>query len=488
MAGGTINGSTTSGVMLIVIVFVALSFDLLWHKIIHSLHHAYTFGRRRHHEDHEERTHKNLALSLAHRAGAEFMTLGFLAFLIFVCSQTGAFEALAELSEHTGCEEHHEHTLKLGDGDDLWLACPCSGEDWLHLAELVHMRLFIGMVFYFTIIACILRRSVLKIRQWEVTDARLAQRQRTPQAARMATAKLMKQDTDLHDLQRWHRYFISRVASWRNTRPAVFRELLSSLGLTLDQHESVAETLEAVNFFGSYLAFSVEDGVYDSIEFHPSCWVALMLIYAVFGIINAFAHVRTAWLSIVAATFLLLAMVAMWRKVDSSLAAIGQGPEVVEPERADWTTSPVRQAGLDEKTNTERIVLRSLDVAIFILTGFLSALLLGMDASWENSFRLAIAETSGILLVCVLFAAVLQHIVPLYLAIMALPPHVDEDNLATLKYVISQSFMNHSKSKQECESVLCAETGKMPSNKVTTSMNEESRVAMQATLLANDGD
>lgn len=125
--------------------------------------------------------------------------------------------------------------------------------------------------------------------------------------------------------------------------------------------------------------------------------------------------------------------------------------------------------------------MRNVDVAIFILTGFLAALLLGMEGSWEP---VTISLTAGICLGCALFASVLRYLVPQYLAIMALPPHVDEDNLATLKYAISQSRTGHAEAHPEHE----PEKGEPISSEATKSWIEEGCGAMQACLLPQDGD
>lgn len=77
------------------------------------------------------------------------MTLGFLAFCIFLFNSFGGFE---------WC---------VGNAHDHGIDLPHTSDDWLHIAEAVHMQLFLGMIIYFAIISRALRGSMVMIQKWE---------------------------------------------------------------------------------------------------------------------------------------------------------------------------------------------------------------------------------------------------------------------------------------------------------------------------------
>eukprot|EP00913_Durusdinium_trenchii_P032154 g30109.t1 len=70
---------------------------------------------------------------LMNKMGGEFMSLGFIAFMIFCSNQLGFFDFIAERLPACG---------KSATPDCVML--PYTGIDWLHLIELVHVQLFVG--------------------------------------------------------------------------------------------------------------------------------------------------------------------------------------------------------------------------------------------------------------------------------------------------------------------------------------------------------
>merc|ERR1712113_311984 len=84
--------------------------------------------------------HARLWHELAQRMQGEFMSLGFLAFIIFLLNQMGFFEILSNHfnDEASSAERFHYPVTEL---------------DWLHVAEVVHVKLFVGMLLYFALIS-----------------------------------------------------------------------------------------------------------------------------------------------------------------------------------------------------------------------------------------------------------------------------------------------------------------------------------------------
>merc|ERR1712232_1464108 len=119
-------------IILILLVCLALVFEVVWHRAVHNAEHSYRYGdlsdlvanAHIHRIGHHGEKHLQLAKELANRTGGEFMTLGFLAFCVFVFNTCEGFDWLV-----TKFPSGHFHLPKTKD-------------DWLHMVEFVHMQLF----------------------------------------------------------------------------------------------------------------------------------------------------------------------------------------------------------------------------------------------------------------------------------------------------------------------------------------------------------
>merc|ERR1719401_1292483 len=79
-------------------ILVTILFDVCWHRLGHYLdHHTYKFGDKGDDTGHE---HKQLSGVLLRKVQGEFMGLGMLALLVFLCEKQGIFDRLAELRCH----------------------------------------------------------------------------------------------------------------------------------------------------------------------------------------------------------------------------------------------------------------------------------------------------------------------------------------------------------------------------------------------------
>lgn len=84
--------------MLVVLVVLALGFETVWHHMAHQAEHSYSYGqlegfvdivtsRKARPSPYGSVQHLQLTRELVNRAGGEFMTLGFLACLVYFCRQ-----------------------------------------------------------------------------------------------------------------------------------------------------------------------------------------------------------------------------------------------------------------------------------------------------------------------------------------------------------------------------------------------------------------
>jgi hypothetical protein len=164
--------------VLMVMIPVAFVFDLVWHNISHRVERAsFVYGAGKRVGDDEESHghdphggHKKLGAILLKRMGSEFMTLGFLALLVFTSQYNGLFDALMDIVR-SGCSEDGSYDdyddRRLADGRSLGEDClhlPASGLDWFHMFEIAHFSLFGGMCLYFVLMLGFVQGGVTKIR------------------------------------------------------------------------------------------------------------------------------------------------------------------------------------------------------------------------------------------------------------------------------------------------------------------------------------
>jgi hypothetical protein len=126
------EADTVDLIVLAVLMSLAIVFEHFWRRCSRAAKRGYRFGQATgggtaidsHATPEGETGHVLLKEELVNRAAGEFMTLGFLAFCTFFCNVTGALDALAT------------HVKPAG------ITLPQTGQDWLHVIEIVHMKLF----------------------------------------------------------------------------------------------------------------------------------------------------------------------------------------------------------------------------------------------------------------------------------------------------------------------------------------------------------
>jgi len=162
--------------VLMVMIPIANVFDVVWHNISHRVEStSFVYGAQKRVEDDEDShghdphgEHKQLGAILLNRMGTEFMTLGFLALLVFSSEYNGLFDTLVDILP-AGCLEDGSYR-RLADGRSLGEDClnlPATGLDWFHMFEIVHFSLFGGMCLYFVLMFGFVRGGVRQIRCWE---------------------------------------------------------------------------------------------------------------------------------------------------------------------------------------------------------------------------------------------------------------------------------------------------------------------------------
>merc|ERR1719343_343607 len=103
---------------------IANVFGMVWHTISHRVEStSFVYGAKERVEDDEDShghdphgEHKQLGAILLNRMGTEFMTLGFLALLVFASEYNGLFDAMMDVMP-AGCSNNEYHR-RLAESED----------------------------------------------------------------------------------------------------------------------------------------------------------------------------------------------------------------------------------------------------------------------------------------------------------------------------------------------------------------------------------
>eukprot|EP00746_Dinoflagellata_sp_MGD_P150924 gnl/MRDRNA2_/MRDRNA2_82678_c0_seq1.p1 gnl/MRDRNA2_/MRDRNA2_82678_c0~~gnl/MRDRNA2_/MRDRNA2_82678_c0_seq1.p1 ORF type:complete len:656 (+),score=112.68 gnl/MRDRNA2_/MRDRNA2_82678_c0_seq1:247-1968(+) len=450
---------------------MALVFEEVWHKVSHHVQHSYKYGKlhdiahsRAHDSDHMDGhgnvRHVRLAQELVNRAGGEFMTLGFLAFCVFMFNQTGGFESVA-----SGIQKDKEHRrLASSSGghsssssdEDYW-HYPMTASDWLHLVEIVHMKLFVGMVFYFCLTSVVVRGSAQIIQKWEELRLRRLQERRLSSQGGLATEDVevssRSYDEEFARYITWRKYFFHRIVEWRDRRRTLFVQMLNRLEID----SGAANALERFSFdmeercaFSSYLSLNVEYGVRDTISVHGSTWCVVIALFTIFALLHRYAEIT---LLDIMPPFFAVCFVVLWvmhrlvkkraQQVDGwdSVKDKKDGVDVEADETsctathgsfAETSFTDGMSTKLIQRHNTEMILLRMLQVLLFLVCYTFSGTVMDIPA-WKTHPDKVLLMSSLFALLFVLLAYMLPKEIPVFLALMSLPPYVDTLNFRLLK-------------------------------------------------------
>lgn len=436
-------------VLLIVFVFIALAFEVVWHFVQHSAKHSYRYGRlhdqicneldAEEKDSHGNLKHIRLYSQLVSRMGGEFMTLGVLAFMIFVFNQAGWFKGFVTRFPSCSIDEHCFHL-------------PSTESDLLHLAELAHVKLFLGMLLYFVLIFFLVRGSVHQIQDWEKLRLRLL----SQRSGEVPTVGSNAMDKDLHKHMLWCDYFLERILGWRAERPALFQKVLEALHID-PRAEDIRRRIDERFSLSAYLALNLESGVEDSIQVHLQTWFAVIFLFSFFALLHRYAEIALMqvlpWFIAVAFALLL----AMWllnryqkRKMmqfvmqcqanresgnSSSSSPVNCSPAPGSDAQRGVSQNEPGSLGIHQRFATERHTLRVLQVFMFCISYAFATVMVDKE-DWAEQFDHTLLLVLLFTVLFVVLAKFLPHMVPVFLAIMSFPPFVDDGNLAAFFKVL----------------------------------------------------
>jgi len=285
----------------------------------HLEEHTYIYGGKEHVD--EEHEHKQLYMVLLKKIAYEFMGLGLLALLVFICERYGVFKQLTQID---WCSDDSKDCPHL----------PKTALDWFHMAEIVHFSLFGGMCLYFVMMGFFVAGSIRDIRIWEeirTEELNELEHKKTEQQKSYSPSAWGNMPDKIEYVMMRDR-FITGVMTWEGDEIEAdrFGKLLSLL--FIDTHAMSAksvpllvdERLRSQAFdFSAFLALNVEHSVEDAVEVHISSWAVVWIVLAASFPVHYYLHATfsTLILSVVfvpLVVWLILCLV-VYRRMQKSL-------------------------------------------------------------------------------------------------------------------------------------------------------------------------
>jgi len=237
--------------------------------------------------------------------------------------------------------------------------------------------------------------------------------------------------------------------------PAIFEDFLAFMGITPDDvlDEEFLRNLVTHSNFSAYLAHSVRHCIMDMIEVKPITWMAVLVVFLVKVPLHRFLHVSHFDLNLVIfGLSLVVALVVMcWvHKINTRFIASGRAVQCEESiSTASATQAPGRT--VHNRINTETVVLRMLQVVLFLLSYTMAREMASVHTWRTNPSKTTVIVLSHLALL-LLLALVLPREIPKFAALMALPPYVDRENVRTMLFVMEASLQHYGGYSENLES------------------------------------
>jgi len=332
--------------------------------------------------------------------------------------KVGVFGALAHALGH---EEDHKG----------W-HYPRTKAEWLHMAEGVHMQLFIGMILYFLLMRVVTVGTVRKLQYWEhcTMNASLQDTLGNLPASEGS-------DTFAHNL--WRRFFLVKMVRLQYRYPGMFDALIDELGMDASSHDFSSRFhayLDKHFPFTTYITVNVERGVRDTIQVHWTSWALLLTALSILAIVHRYG--RIAIMSVIPVIVFIVWMCMLTMRLIVRLTMRRFSELVDEAEDFRPRSSPNQHKRLRERHATDLIMLRVLQAVFFLISYSFSRTVMDFH-DWAKRPLETLVYTALFSALFISLARNLPKSIPLFLGMMALPPSVDHSKFKVFCAVLLQA-------------------------------------------------
>eukprot|EP00930_Biecheleria_cincta_P001935 TRINITY_DN103011_c0_g1_i1.p1 TRINITY_DN103011_c0_g1~~TRINITY_DN103011_c0_g1_i1.p1 ORF type:complete len:585 (-),score=75.51 TRINITY_DN103011_c0_g1_i1:173-1927(-) len=437
-------------IILIVLVMVALAFERFWHFLKRSVTHTYRYGKLHDQLSMQEVTnqkkdfhgnlrHPLLFEELVDRAGGEFMTLGLLAFLTFLFNNVGGFKVVARYR-------------------DAGIALPTTDVAWLHMVELIHVKLFVGMMLYFFMASSLVRSGCRQMEVWERCRLRRVKQILAEESPNHVVGSARGLDRDYDTYCLWRDYFIEKVWEWKKRRPFLWRKTLEHLSIDIkdpNAHNELCCQVEERFSLAAYLSINVGSAICGSIHIHSPTWIILIILFGIFALLHRYGKIdlQVPTLTFCGCAFLLM-LLLRWRihkdykRIPGWLSEKRSSKSTLsnEPSLNSSATSTIgngeavsasprlhRQQTLEGRHWLEVFVIEihfatSMQVVLFLISYVFARTLMDFN-EWAEHFQRTLLACCLFTLLFIALHFTITSQVPMFLALLALPPYVNDLNL-----------------------------------------------------------
>jgi hypothetical protein len=172
------------------------------------------------------------------------------------------------------------------------------------------------------------------------------------------------------------------------------------------------------------------------------------VLFIIFAFVHRYAEWKMRYLAIPVAVLAFMLLCVMWRmsiqqqktvakhiSERKSMYAVKEGNRYV-------TSAPNEEhkPSIHQRFNTERVMLRILQVFMFLLANVTADVVLDTDG-WKHDLTVMLVECMGFLLFFIFLSIFLRR-VPVFLMVMACPPYVNEENFTILTTTLRDRSLN----------------------------------------------
>lgn len=307
----------------------------------------------------------------------------------------------------------HYFTLVLVENEHMHL--PDKGSEYEHIAIDMCVVLFWAICLYFVLALSIVHASMSALSDWADLDEQSQAGIETPTAP---TA-----------------YRIFSIAS----TPREWGELKNYTWLYLKNHGGFADVISAdmergVTSFPlwAYLRANVRDGTNIFFQFGVLPWCLIIGTFVVFMYLHYYMHmgyIRIMSFFLVLLIVQLLAVVWFVRGISGALAQ-----DLLTPRESAMKTAP---RSIHTEFSTEKIIATSCFYNLFILCYGISRVVC-QPWMWELHFWVAANILAWTVIMVIVFCVFIAPLFPVFLAVLSLPPYIDDDNAVVLKEVLTE--------------------------------------------------
>jgi len=288
---------------------------------------------------------------------------------------------------------------------------PQDGEDYKRLALDICTIFFFAIMFFYGLMFAVAHESRMMI--LELKD--FSDKQATVQASSAASRprRLASMAESSIEFENCRQHFITHMSFEMQQRSSSeYMEISRLLGGSLEKFP-----------LWHYLRLNVRLTVVELFTLSWTLWVPVVIVFVALTLLHRFAHMGYVRIMGFFAVLLIGIILSLFWRVTAARTAILQG---VPPSKG--------AKSIDEKYNTEPLWMVALQFALFFVC-YGVARTICQSWMWELHFWPVLCLTLVAIATAVVFVWLVAPAIPIFCAMMAMPPYMDPTNIKLMRHV-----------------------------------------------------